>query len=102
MEHSEIDSGPACPNRITCFIDMLGFTRDVLDLELLERRLHILLPMDAMLQHIANCKHNIEQPRAESRCRYDGRMMHLSDCIVLSYRAEPNAICFERGRRASA
>lgn len=33
MEHSEIDSGPAYPNRITCFIDMLGFTRDVLDLE---------------------------------------------------------------------
>jgi hypothetical protein len=33
MEHPEIDSGPAYPNRITCFIDMLGLTRDVLDLE---------------------------------------------------------------------
>ena len=41
---------------------MLGFTRDVLDLE---RRLHILLPIDAVLHHIANCKHNIEQARTE-------------------------------------
>jgi len=68
----------------------------------LERRLHILLPMDAVLHHIANCKHNIEQARAEGRCRYDARMMHFSDCIVLSYRAEPNAICVERGRSTSA
>lgn len=27
MEQPEIDRGPAYPNRITCFIDMFGFTR---------------------------------------------------------------------------
>lgn len=41
---------PAYPRRITNFIDMLGFNRDVRSLE---RRPHLLLPIEAVLRHIA-------------------------------------------------
>ncbi len=79
---------PTYPKRVTTFIDMLGFTRDVRSLE---RRPHLLLPIEAVLRHIANCKRKIDEARARGMGRHDARMTHFSDCVILSYRPEPDA-----------
>jgi hypothetical protein len=75
-------------NRITCFIDILGFSRDVASLE---AKPALLLSVDAVLRHIGKCKSDIDRARAAGGTTYDARMSCFSDCLVVSYRCEPGA-----------
>src|SRR5262245_22957948 len=73
---------PAYQRDITTFIDILDFTRDV---KSLSNRIQLLLPIEAVLRHIANCKRNIDHARSKGSGRHDARMTSFSDCVVLSY-----------------
>lgn len=88
MNEDPLGGQPAYPPRITTFIDILGFSRDVRNLE---HRPQLLLPIEAVLRHIANCKRNIDDARGTGTARHDARMTHFSDCVVLSYRPAPDA-----------
>jgi hypothetical protein len=74
------------PTRITCFIDVLGFSRDVC---FIEERPGVFLSVEAMLRHIVRCKRNIDAKRSEGTVRHEARMSCFSDCIVTSYAATP-------------
>jgi hypothetical protein len=75
-------------DRITCFIDILGFSRDVADID---SNPALFLSVDAVLRHVGMCKSNIERARARGGTSYDARMSCFSDCLVVSYRCEPGA-----------
>lgn len=88
----EDSAGPnldmAYPERITSFIDLLGFSRDV---QQIENRPHLFVSIDAVLRRIGKCKADIDRKRANGGTTFDARMSHFSDCLVLSYRNEPGA-----------
>ena len=74
--------------RITTFIDILGFSRDVLALPTHPR----LLPsIEAVLSRLQKCKSDIDRARADRGVLYDARMTCFSDCVVISYKPEPAA-----------
>lgn len=76
------------PNRITCFIDVLGFSRDV---GFIDQRPGVFLSIEAMLRHIAQCKRRIDGRRSQGATRHDARMTYFSDCLVTSYMPTPEA-----------
>lgn len=79
----------AYPVRIVTFIDILGFTRDVMKLD---RGLHLYPSIDAVLRHIANCKRDIDRKRQlTGSVRFDHRVTQFSDCVLMSYANEPGA-----------
>jgi hypothetical protein len=75
-------------DRITCFIDILGFSRDIASLD---AKPALLLSVDAVLRRIGKCKSDIDRARAAAGTTYDARMSCFSDCLVVSYRCEPGA-----------
>jgi hypothetical protein len=75
-------------DRITCFIDILGFSRDV---AAIDANPALFLSVDAVLRHVSMCKLNIDHARAQAGTSYDARMSCFSDCLVVSYRCEPGA-----------
>src|ERR1700733_1557380 len=75
-------------DRITCFIDILGFSRDV---AAIDANPALFLSVDAVLRHVSMCKLNIDHARARGGTSYDTRMSCFSDCLVVSYRCEPGA-----------
>ena len=75
-------------DRITCFIDILGFSRDVASLD---AKPALLLSVDAVLRRIGRCKSDTDRARATRGTTYDARMSCFSDCLVVSYRCEPGA-----------
>ncbi|MGH8139282.1 MAG: hypothetical protein ACREVV_14000 [Steroidobacteraceae bacterium] len=75
-------------DRITCFIDILGFSRDVVAID---TNPALFLSVDAVLRHVSRCKLSIDQARAQRGTSYDARMSCFSDCLVVSYRCEPGA-----------
>jgi hypothetical protein len=87
-EFSSSHFGNAYPNRITCFIDMLGFSRDI---EQIETNPSLFFSIDAVLRRIGKCKADIDRKRASIGTAFDARMTHFSDCLVISYLPEPNA-----------
>ena len=48
-------------NRITCFIDILGFSRDV---AAIDANPALFLSVDAVLRHVGMCKSDIDRARA--------------------------------------
>lgn len=76
------------PQRITCFIDVLGFSRDI---RFIDQRPGVFLSIEAMLRHIGACKRDIDKVRSRRIVTYDARMTYFSDCLVISYDAEPGA-----------
>lgn len=89
MSHSgERSIADNYPQRITCFIDVLGFSRDV---RLIDARPGIFLSMDALLRHICRCKANIDNVRHRGTVNHDARMTYFSDCLVTSYAPSPSA-----------
>jgi hypothetical protein len=75
-------------NRITCFIDILGFSRDV---AAIDANPALFLSVDAVLRHVGMCKSDIDRARARGGTSYDARMSCFSDCLVVSYKCEPGA-----------
>jgi hypothetical protein len=75
-------------DRITCFIDILGFSRDV---ESIDANPALFLSVDAVLRHVSMCKLNIDHARAVRGTSYDARMSCFSDCLVVSYQCESGA-----------
>jgi hypothetical protein len=75
-------------DRITCFIDILGFSRDV---AAIDTNPALFLSVDAVLRHVSRCKLNIDHARAQRGTSHDARMSCFSDCLVVSYRCEPGA-----------
>lgn len=75
-------------DRITCFIDILGFSRDV---AAIDANPALFLSVDAVLRHVTRCKSDIDRARAKGGTTYDARMSCFSDCLVVSYRCEPGA-----------
>lgn len=75
-------------DRITCFIDILGFSRDVASID---ANPALFLSVDAILRHVSMCKLNIDHARAAGGTSYDARMSCFSDCLVVSYRCESGA-----------
>lgn len=77
------------PVRIVTFVDILGFTRDVMKLD---QGLHLYPSIDAVLRHVANCKRDIDRKRQQTgHVRFDHRVTQFSDCILMSYANEPGA-----------
>lgn len=77
------------PVRIVTFVDILGFTRDVMKLD---QGLHLYPSIDAVLRHVANCKRDIDRKRQQTgNVRFDHRVTQFSDCILMSYANEPGA-----------
>jgi hypothetical protein len=74
--------------RITCFIDILGFSRDVAQID---SNPALFLSVDAVLRHLRMCKSNIDCARAAHGTTHDARMHCFSDSLVVSYQAEPGA-----------
>lgn len=85
---SEIPPLPDYPERIITFIDLLGFSRDVM---MIERRPGLLLSIDAVLSAIIRCKRDLDAQRAIGNLEFDGRMTQFSDLLVMSYRIEKGA-----------
>lgn len=75
-------------DRITCFIDILGFSRDV---AAIDANPALFLSVDAVLRHVSRCKSDIDRARAKGGTSYDARMSCFSDCLVVSYRCQPGA-----------
>lgn len=84
---SSIQNGEALlkrdyPNRIVIFIDVLGFSRDVLAVN---EHPGLFVGIDALLHRIANCKSDVDKNRARDGAgNCDVRMTHFSDCMVMS------------------
>lgn len=74
--------------RLTCFIDLLCFKRDV---QQIETNPALLLSIDAVLRHIWKCKSDIDRKRSNAGSAADARMTSFSDCVVLSYVPTPGA-----------
>ena len=74
--------------RITTFIDILGFSRDVLALPTHPR---LLASIEAVLFRLQKCKSDIDRARADRGLLHDARMTCFSDCVVISYKPEPAA-----------
>jgi hypothetical protein len=87
-EKSTIPPLPDYPERIVTFIDLLGFTRDV---QMIEQRPGLLLSIHAVLSPIANCKRDLDRERASGNIRFDARLTHASDSLMLSYSLEAGA-----------
>ena len=75
-------------DRITCFIDILGFSRDVASID---ANPALFLSVDAVLRRVGMCKSNIDGARTRGGTSYDARMSRFSDCLVVSYKCEPGA-----------
>jgi hypothetical protein len=77
------------PTRIVTFIDILGFTRDVVKLD---QNLALYQSIDAVLRHVATCKRDIDRKRQQpGGVRFDHRMTQFSDCVLMSYENVPGA-----------
>ncbi len=79
----------AYPTRIACFVDVLGFSRDVLEIE---RRPGLFLSVDAVLRHVWMCKRDLDKARQTKGVNFDARMSQFSDCLVTSYLPETGAV----------
>ena len=75
-------------NRITAFIDILGFSRDV---KAISGHPGLLLSINAVLSHLLKCKGDLDRARQSRGVKHDARMTCFSDCVVLSYNAEAGA-----------
>src|SRR5882724_2857230 len=75
-------------DRIACFIDILGFSRDV---AAIDSNPALFLSVDSVLRRVGMCKSNIDLARARGGTSYDARMSCFSDCLVVSYKCEPGA-----------
>jgi hypothetical protein len=82
-----ISNGPYA-DRITTFIDILAFTRDVASLP---TRPALIPSIEAVLSKLRNCQSNIDDKRAKDGVRHDARMTCFSDSIVLSFAAQSGA-----------
>jgi hypothetical protein len=79
----------AYPRRIATFIDILGFSRDVLQIEL---RPGLFISIDAVLRHIWMCKRDLDGARETRGVTFDARMTQFSDCLVTSYLPTEGAV----------
>ena len=82
-----IFNGPYA-DRVTTFIDILAFTRDVASLS---TRPGLILSIEAVLNRLRNCQSNIDDKRTKGGVRHDARMTCFSDSVVLSYAVQPGA-----------
>ncbi|MDE2166565.1 MAG: hypothetical protein KGJ66_09545 [Alphaproteobacteria bacterium] len=82
-----IFNGPYA-NRLTTFIDILAFTRDVVSLS---TRPGLIYSIEAVLSRLRNLQSNIDGKRAREGVRHDARMTCFSDSVVLSYATQPGA-----------
>ena len=76
------------PERIIIYIDILGFSRDV---QMIEERPGLFLSIQFLLSAIANCKRELDALRDRAEARFDARMTHVSDALMLSCRVERGA-----------
>ncbi len=77
------------PRRVVTFIDLLGFTRDVMKLD---QNLALYQSINAVLRRIADCKRDIDKKRQQpGGPRFDHRMTQFSDCVLMSYENVPGA-----------
>jgi len=79
---------PDYSERVIILIDLLGFTRDV---QLIDDRPGLLLSIRSVLSAIANFKRGLERERAAGKLKFDARLTHGSDSLLLSYRLEHGA-----------
>jgi hypothetical protein len=82
---STIPPGPDYLERIITYIDILGFSHDV---QRIEERPALLLSIDAVINAIVRCKHDLDSRRESGEPNYDARFTQISDALVLSYRIE--------------
>lgn len=75
-------------DRITTFIDILAFTRDVASLP---QRPALLISIEAVLDKLRKCQADLDKKRVEKTTLYDACMTCFSDNVVLSYKLEPGA-----------
>jgi hypothetical protein len=87
-EASVIPPLPDYPERIVTFIDLLGFSRDV---QMIEERPGLLLSIHSVQSAVANCKRDLDRQRESGNIKFDTRLTHVSDSLILSYRIEPGA-----------
>lgn len=77
------------PDRIIVFIDILGFSRDVMAVK---ERPGLFVSIEALLRRIANCKADIDKKRLGNSATHDVRMTHFSDCLVISFAMSPGVM----------
>ena len=87
-ETSIVPPVPDYTERIVTFIDLLGFSRDVI---LIDQHPGLLLSIDAVLSAIVRCKRDLDTRRESDELEYDARLNQISDALVLSYRIERGA-----------
>lgn len=91
MQTSQTQVFPPLPDyseRIITFIDLLGFTRDV---ELIDDHPGLALSIHSVLTAIANTKRQLDKEREAGSLKFDARLTHASDSLLLSYRPERGA-----------
>lgn len=88
MTTTSIPPLPSYPERIITFIDLLGFSRDVLMIETRSGLLHLI---HSVLNAIAKCKHDLDAKRASGSLAFDARFTHASDSLIVSYSNDPGA-----------
>jgi hypothetical protein len=77
------DPSPAhYPERVVVFIDILGFARDVQRIE--EGQPGLFLSIQFLLSAVAKCKRDLDARRDSNNVRFDARMTHVSDALILS------------------